>query len=296
MTTVTKSFNPTDIFQGPCDVYLGVTPPVSAVPPVSGTNTLTLDQFGQPPIASTGQINGTALTAGGTGYSIGDTLTVVQSGGSVGMIRVLSLGASNAVATFAVINGGQGYATASGLATTGGTGSGCTIQITSITAGFHLGLTQGPASVNLTPKFTEIKADQFSAPVDAIFSSFAAEFDFTVKQYDLVNLQKYFAGLFSATQWTLTAGSTNPARKLLQIGSSFSSQAKTASLLLVGPRRDSPNKFLYAMGYKTHIKSAIAMGPIQRGKEAQFKLKFGCLLDPSRVSSDMTLQICKTPV
>lgn len=296
MTTVFKAFNPADIFQGPADVYLGVTNPVSAVPPVAGTNTLVLDSSGQPQIGSTGQIASVSISAAGTGYAVGDTLTVVQNGAVAGMVRVANTGGSGTVSAVAIINGGQGYSAASSLATTGGGGSGCTITIASITAGFHLGLTQGPASTNLTPKFTEIKADQFSAPVDAAFTSFAAEIDFTVKEYSLINMQKYFGGLFSATVWNLGAGSTNPARKLLQIGSTPSSQAKTASLLLVGTRRDSPNKFLYVMGYRCHIKSAIPLGPIQRSKEAEIKMKFGCLIDPTRVASDMTLQIVKTPV
>lgn len=45
---VTKVFTPADIWQGPADVYLDVAAPTSAIPPVAGTNTLTLDVSGQP--------------------------------------------------------------------------------------------------------------------------------------------------------------------------------------------------------------------------------------------------------
>lgn len=45
---VNKLFTPNDIFQGPADVYVDVATPPSAVPPVPGTNLLTLDALGQP--------------------------------------------------------------------------------------------------------------------------------------------------------------------------------------------------------------------------------------------------------
>jgi hypothetical protein len=289
--TVTKVFSPGDIFQGPADIYIGVTNPVSATPPVAGTNTLSLDQFGQPAIGTSGQISAVAVNAGGSGYTAGDTLTIVQSGGIAGMVRVLTV-SSGAVATVAIINGGQGYATATGLATTGGTGTGATINISTITAGFHLGLTEGPASVNIQPKFELIKADQFSAEVDAAFVTQKVELDFTLKEFAFANLQRLFAGLFSATYWSLVAGGTNPARDLLTIGNTTSSQAKVQSLLMVSPRRDANNKFLYVMAYKTHIQSAIQMH-VQRAKEGTFKLKFNCLADTTRVATDMTLQIVR---
>lgn len=262
------------------------------MPAVQWTNLIQLDNAGQPPIGSTGQIATVTVAAGGTGYTIGDTITVIQSGGSNGLIRVLTLGASNAVATVAVINGGQGYSAAAGLVTNGGTGASCTITIATITAGFHLGLTEGPASTTLTPKFELIKADQFSAPVAAAFISNTGEIDFVVKEFTLQALQRYFAGLTSATWWSLSAGSTNPACKLLQIGSSYPSTAKTVTLLLVTPNRQVANRYFYWLGYKCYIKSAIQL-PVNRAKETLIKLKWGMLLDTTRVAGDMCGQFVR---
>lgn len=296
MATISKSFTSADIFQGQADVYLGVKAPASANPPVEGTNTLVLDSSGQPTIAATGQIATISLGAtgsGGTGYTLGDVLTITQSGGSFGQAKVLTLGGGGAVATLLLLRNGNGYATANNLPTTGGSGSAATINILTITSGFHLGLTEGPASINLAPKFDLIKADQFSAPVDAAFISNTGEIDIVVKELVLANIQKYLAGLMSATYYNLSAGSTNPAADFLQVGSTPSSSALVTTLLLVGPRRDVPNKFLYVMAYRCYMKSAIQLS-VQRSKETMIKLKFSMLADVTRVATDMACQIVRT--
>lgn len=296
MATVSKSFTPSDVFQGPADIYLGVANPASANPPVEGTNTLTLDSVGQPPIGTTGQIATISLGAtgsGGSGYAVGDTLLITGGGGSNGLARVLTV-SGGAIATLLLLKGGSGYATGNNLAISPvtGAGTGATINILTITSGYHLGLTEGPASININPKFNEIMADQYSAPIDAAFVSQACEIDFVVKEFVLSMMTRLFAGLFSATYFDLAAGSSNPATDLVQIGSSPSSAALLTSLLLVAPRRDVANKYLYALGYRCFIKSAIQMSA-QRSKEATIKLKFGLLADTSRVAKDMALQIVR---
>jgi Protein of unknown function (DUF3383) len=67
----------------------------------------------------------------GTGYVVGDVITVVQSGGSGGQARVTSV-SSGAVTGLSVLTGndGTGYTTATGLSTTGGTGTGLEVDIT----------------------------------------------------------------------------------------------------------------------------------------------------------------------
>jgi hypothetical protein len=48
MAIVATNYDLTKMFQAPMDIYLDVAAPPSAVPPVQGTNTLTLDANGQP--------------------------------------------------------------------------------------------------------------------------------------------------------------------------------------------------------------------------------------------------------
>lgn len=71
-----------------------------------------------------------APTAGGTGYLVGDILTV-STGGTLGKVRVTDTlaGVVTAVEIYAC---GINYTTGTGKTTTGGTGTGCTINITSI--------------------------------------------------------------------------------------------------------------------------------------------------------------------
>lgn len=86
------------------------------------------------PFTATGPAVTVTLAAGGTGYTVGDFLTITQAGAVGGTLRVLTLGLSDVV-TFSFISGGSGYTVANTLATTvspsGGTG--CTVNITVIT-------------------------------------------------------------------------------------------------------------------------------------------------------------------
>jgi YVTN family beta-propeller protein len=68
----------------------------------------------------------------GTGYGVGDQLTVVQSGASGGVVQVTSVGTSGQVTSVAVISQGSGYQVANALATTGGKGSGAQMDITAV--------------------------------------------------------------------------------------------------------------------------------------------------------------------
>ena len=71
-------------------------------------------------------------TAGGTGYIVGDILTV-STGGTLGRVYVESINPqTGAVLTVSLYTCGTGYSVGTGRATTGGAGSGCTVQITSV--------------------------------------------------------------------------------------------------------------------------------------------------------------------
>lgn len=94
---------------------------------------------GYEPFAVTGIVRATGgilavnatPTAGGSGYRVDDILTC-STGGTLGRVRVLTIDANGGVLSIALENPGSTYTTGTGKATTGGTGSGCTINITSI--------------------------------------------------------------------------------------------------------------------------------------------------------------------
>lgn len=67
-------------------------------------------------------------TVKGTGYTSGDRLKV--SGGTLGSVFVESTGLSGSVENISLYSAGSGYTIGTGKVTTGGTGTGCTIEIT----------------------------------------------------------------------------------------------------------------------------------------------------------------------
>lgn len=71
-------------------------------------------------------------TAGGSGYTAGDILDVT-TGGAGGKVQVSTVDGGGAVTAIAHYAGGYGgYTTGTGKATSGGTGTGCTINITQV--------------------------------------------------------------------------------------------------------------------------------------------------------------------
>lgn len=74
-----------------------------------------------------------AVGAGGSGYAVGDVLGISQTGGS-GAKLVVTTTSAGAVTGVRLVEGGQGYSVAAGLATTNivGSGSGCTIDISAL--------------------------------------------------------------------------------------------------------------------------------------------------------------------
>ena len=72
-----------------------------------------------------------APTAGGTGYTVNDVLNVSEGTGGQVTVTTVSAGVVTAVS---LTTAGTGYTTGTGKATTGGTGTGCTISITALVA------------------------------------------------------------------------------------------------------------------------------------------------------------------
>jgi hypothetical protein len=83
--------------------------------------------------------NTTATTvvvdAAGTSYKVGDLVPVTQSGTYGLVVQVATItggGSSGPVGSITIINGGIGATAATGLATTGGSGTGLTVSITAV--------------------------------------------------------------------------------------------------------------------------------------------------------------------
>lgn len=100
-------------------------------------------QASSPVGGANGIFASTIGNSGGTGYAINDTGTIAQNsgGGVAAKYQVLSLGASNSVATYSITFVGQGFIVANNLATshTTGAGTGFTINVTALGGGYAVG-------------------------------------------------------------------------------------------------------------------------------------------------------------
>jgi fibronectin-binding autotransporter adhesin len=101
--------------------------PQTFTPPRSGSNVRINN--GHTVTTQPNAIISVTLNSGGSGYAYGDVLNVVQPGGTGGQVTVT--GESGGVITsIRLTNGGTGYTTATGVATSyGGSGTGATVNI-----------------------------------------------------------------------------------------------------------------------------------------------------------------------
>lgn len=98
---------------------------------------------------STGLASVAVGNSGGTGYVVGDIVTVVQGGASGGRVTVLAVNGGVVSAVSPSTFPGTGYALANNLTTTGGTGTGLTVDITELQGaqGCSAALDQGTNNV-----------------------------------------------------------------------------------------------------------------------------------------------------
>ncbi len=131
-------------------------------------------------------LNATPTNAG-TGYTVGDVLTIT-TGGTGGTATVLTIGGSGAITAVALTTPGSGYSTGTGKATSGGTGTSATLNITTVATGqIVINGTTGITAVGFTAtgsvringttytytalvgeSFLGISADPSAEPVDSL--------------------------------------------------------------------------------------------------------------------------------
>ena len=85
------------------------------------------------PAFAANALNSISVAVGGSGYELGDTITVSQTGANGGTATVSAVNGSGTVSSIALLTGGVGYSTTTSAATTGGAGSGLTVTISTLT-------------------------------------------------------------------------------------------------------------------------------------------------------------------
>jgi hypothetical protein len=158
------------------------------------------------------------------------------------------------------------------------------------TAGAPLfaGATDGAATMVLTPKLTEIAADQVTGPVDVVMTGEAASIEVTLKESDLARLKNYVVhGSFSTgTDGSLPAGSQN----YEEISFGGLTAIPKTSVAVVSGRRDATGKFVVTQLYQAYQAEAVQL-PFQRDKETTYKVRFEGLADPARSVGDQVGKI-----
>jgi hypothetical protein len=114
-----------DGFSSTSGEYLAVTAYVSQVPAPSTV------QVGRQDLSAIFALNPHSANQG-TGYVVNDVVGITQSGASGGTAIVTTISGGGAVTGLQLVNQGTGYAIATSLATTGGTGTGLEVDITQI--------------------------------------------------------------------------------------------------------------------------------------------------------------------
>ena len=111
--------------------------PVNSPEVLAASQYFTQDNYPVPAAVYIGVQDSTAIqsatiSAGGTGYVVGDHIAVSQAGAQGAAYTVSGVGANGVVTALQSISQGTGYVAAQGVATTGGTGTGLALNITAI--------------------------------------------------------------------------------------------------------------------------------------------------------------------
>lgn len=95
-----------------------------------------------------GLVSSAVINAAGTGYLVGDVVGISGGADNNAALRIMTIGGGGSVTGINIQRGGTGYIKASNVATTGGTGTGLTVDIvaSSFEYGFGSPITLMPAS------------------------------------------------------------------------------------------------------------------------------------------------------
>lgn len=164
--TTTPGSGPQDIAVGP-DGNLWFTENLANKIGVISTSGNILNEFPIPPGVA---INGASIASGGSGYLVGDVVTLVQTGATGGTLKITST-SDGIVTGLKAIMAGTGFRVATGVSTNGGSGSGLTVNINTLSNDANpWGITAGPDG---NVWFTGLVAnDIFQVTTDGVFTAF----------------------------------------------------------------------------------------------------------------------------
>ncbi len=137
----------------------------------------------------------------------------------------------------------------------------------------HLGGTEGPVTLTVSPKVSFIRMDQFDAPVDATVESIEAKLEATMSQASVEKL----ALALAVGNYTLTAGAH------AQATFGGTSQPPALCIAAIAPKRNDPTKAFGACLFRVHSMDGIEIAT-SRSKAATYKVTFTGMTDVTRTA------------
>lgn len=135
----------------------------------------------------------------------------------------------------------------------------------------HLGITEGAATLTVTPKIEMIRGDQFDAPIDVFISSLEAKIEAEMSQSAMDKL----ARALGVGSYTTSAGAYS------QMTFGGTNQPPTISIAAIGRKRLDTTKAVVCCLYKVNSTDGISI-TMSRQKRSTYKVSFTGLLDPLR--------------
>lgn len=145
--------------------------------------------------------------------------------------------------------------------------------------GTHAGAMLGATVITYKPKAVPLMAEQFSAPIDFGLDTEEVDIEITMGEATINN----FKNLLMQSTPTPTV---TPAFITFGGKPTFTPQ----SILVVQPKRDTANTYLYAMLYKAYLPDGFAVDA-SRAKFGEYKLKFRGMSDTTRPYGDQILHM-----
>ena len=253
MSTLPFGINPSNIHQGPGNLWFNVPVPATGERMLIGAN-------GAP-------LSGAVWTAD-TIYLAGSQ--VVDSNGN--LQRAVNSGETGGSA--------PSWATTIGATVADGT---VTWECIALTAIYYAGAIEGATTFLMAPKVEEIMADQVVGPIDNVITAATASIEVEMKETDMLHMANWFSGgIYGAgTDTSLPVG----AQGYQQLSFGGLIVVPKLSLAVISPRRNNLGKFVVSQLYKCSQAEQVSF-PVTRAKESMIKIKFSGLFDPTRPQGD----------
>jgi len=147
----------------------------------------------------------------------------------------------------------------------------------------NIGATGGALTKLLTPKISEILAEQETGGIDAVLDSDSSEIDVTFEELTLANLRDtYGVGIFASG---VDAGLPAGLQDYEELSHGGLQPVQQCCVAAISPRRSAPGKFIVSVLYNAYCTAPVKL-PFEKAKPTTWAAKFKGLNVTSRPQGD----------